>query len=569
MPAERVPVSAPNRDADAAQLRYREGCRCRDAGDLDGAARHFEAALALRHDFAEAHLASGEMMAARGEYEDAVDCFQMAVHFAPHSLDAQLALAAALLRLQSPEEAEAACRRALAIDARATRAWYWLGNALKARGEFAPAVDAYRVAVRAVPPDVNALQQLAFVEFRLGRYEEAQRSFGELLAVAPQSPNAHHNFGLLQLETGYPEQALASFRRALELNPQSAESAACVAHALRDLRRLDEAIEAYDAVLARHPDLVDARANRSQAELMRGGYAEGWRQYERRFSPGGPRARSTGAAVWRGESLAGRSIAVLPEQGVGDEIMFASCLPDLMRIAGTVAVECDPRLVGLYSRSFAGATVRARDGEARGTPADFEISAGSLPLHFRRTPQEFPGTAGFLRADPQLAKAWRVKCAGAAHQYRVGIAWRGGTLRNRQYLRSLALADFETVLRQPGCRFVSLQHGDCRAELAAVAARRGIGMLDAGDAVGADMDALAAAIAALDLVITVDNTIAHLAGALGKPVWVLLPFSAEWRYGVDAERMDWYPSMRLFRQPAPREWLPPLQRVAQALAGER
>ncbi len=560
-------MSASNADADAALQRYRDGCRCRDAGDLSGAARHFEAALALKHDLAEAHLASGEVFAALGEYEDAVDCFQMAVHFAPRSPDAQLALAAALLRLQAPDAAEAACRRALEIDARATRTWFWLGNALKARGEFTSAIDAYRVAAGATPADIDALQQLAFVEFRLGRYDDARRSFADLLAVAAQSPNAHHNFGLLQLETGYPEQALASFRQALTLSPQSAESAACAAHALRDLRRLDEAIAAYDAVLARHPDLVDARTNRSQAVLMRGDYAGGWRQYEQRFSPGGARARSTGAAVWRGEPLAGRSIAVLSEQGVGDEIMFASCLPDLMRVADAVVIECEPRLVAMFARSFTGATVRARDGARGGAQTDFEISIGSLPLHFRRSRGDFPATAAYLRADPAQTAAWRARLSGDGDLRRIGIAWRGGTLRNRQHLRSLELADLEAVLRQPGCRFISLQHGDRGAEVTAVAARLHIDVSDAGTTIGADIDALAAAIAALDLVITVDNTVAHLAGALGKPTWVLLPFSAEWRYGVDAERMHWYPSMRLFRQPAPRAWAPALQRVAHALAG--
>ena len=560
---------------DAAALRlYDEGCKHREGGDLMGAEQSFAGALELKHDFGEAHLALGDVLAGLGRIEDAIDCYQLAVHFSPRLVDAHVSLASVLLRLKRHDEAEAACREALAINGESSRAWFWLGNVLKARGDLEHSVDAYRVAAAGEPAEINALQQLAFVEFRLGRYGDAYRDFGVLLRLAGTSPNAHHNFGLLQLETGYPEAALASFRRALELNPGAPETMTCVAHALRDLGRLDEAIDAYDEVLAQHPDFGDALGNRGQALLMGGNYAAGWKQYEQRFVATGTRARSTGAAPWQGESLVGKTIAVMSEQGVGDEIMFASCLPDLMKNAKQVAVECDPRLVTTFLRSFPGASVRARSaaGATRTSAvpkADFEISIGSLPLHFRSGQPQFPQTSGYLRADPARVTEWRARYSGFGKTRRVGIAWRGGTLRNRQCLRSLELSDLGVMLRQTACGFFSLQYGDREAELQQVCAKLGVSVQDVGGAVGADIDALAAAIEALDLVITVDNTVAHLSGALGKPTWVLVPFSPDWRYGRKGDTTAWYPSMRLFRQAAPRQWGPVVERVVQLLAADR
>jgi tetratricopeptide (TPR) repeat protein len=567
---DRAAPGTPDQNGAAAARLFDEGRQYRAVGDFARAEHSLKQALELKHDFGEAHLALGDVMTASGRLEDAIDSYQLAVHFSPGLAAAHLALATALLGRQGHDEAEAACRTALTLDGRSTAAWYCLGNVLKARGDLEQSASAYRAAAEGAPADINALHQLAFVEFRLGRYDDAFRDFGALLTASPDSPMAHHNFGLLLLETGHPEEALASFQRALHLQPGTPETMACIAHALRDLGRLDEAIAAYRDVLAKHGGFGDALANCSLALLMRGDYAAGWMQYEQRFVASGKRARSTGVPVWQGESLAGRRIAVLSEQGIGDEIMFASCLPDLLAAAGHVVIECDPRLQDIFSRSFTQATVRCRDGEgaAQGNSAarpDCEISIGSLPLHFRSARESFPQKAGYLLADPDKVTSWRDSFGASGVRRRIGVAWRGGTLRNRQYLRSLDLAEMLPVLRQPGCEFVSLQYGDCRGELHAIHEQGGIVVRDLARDVGMDIDELAAAIEVLDLIITVDNTIAHLSGALGKPVWILVPFSAEWRYGRDRENMDWYPSARFFRQPAPRDWAAVVERVAHCL----
>jgi tetratricopeptide (TPR) repeat protein len=553
-------------DHEAARL-LAQSADLRRAGEHMQAESCLQQAIELKYDFAEAHLALGDLYAAAGADEDALDCYQLAVHFSPYLYNAQLALAAALTRQQRHDEAAVACRAAIALDEVAPSAWFLLGNVRKAAGDLPSAADAYRAAVRADSSDLDALHQLAFVESRLGRYEEAYQNFRRLLEAVPDSPRAHHNFGLWQLECGYAEEALASFRRAHALQPEEPASLACIGHALRDLARLDEAIATYDKILATQADFPDVVGNRSQALLMRADWPAGWDAYEQRFGPGGAQARTRSLPRWRGMPLSRKKIVVLPEQGIGDEILFASCLPDLIATAGACVVECNARLVKLFARSFPKAQVCAADTKATtaSTMTDFEISAGSLPQQFRRDTAAFPKHAGYLKVDTVRRIFWHDNGLLADARIRIGMAWRGGTLRNRQYLRSLNLPDLLPVLQTPDCAFISLQHGDYADEIHTLRERQGIDLRMPQFNIATDLDELAAMISALDLVITVDNTIANLAGALGVPVWVLLPFSAEWRYGLNAETMPWYPSARLFRQLRPRDWTPVIDLVAVGL----
>ncbi|HXD51279.1 MAG TPA: glycosyltransferase, partial [Burkholderiales bacterium] len=195
---------------------------------------------------------------------------------------------------------------------------------------------------------------------------------------------------------------------------------------------------------------------------------------------------------------------------------------------------------------------------------DFQVAIGSLPLHFRGTCAAFPANSGYLVADDARIERWRSRLAAAPNRLRVGIAWRGGSLRTRQLMRSLALAHWQSLLTQPDVDFVSLQYGDVSEESAQLRDRHGITLRSFGAELTA-IEELAAAIAALDLIISVDNTVAHLAGALGLPVWILLPFAPEWRYLRSGDTMPWYPSARLFRQSRPREWETVIAETAAAL----
>ena len=250
--------------------------------------------------------------------------------------------------------------------------------------------------------------------------------------------------------------------------------------------------------------------------------------------------------------------------------MFASCLPDVLGLASHCVIECNSRLAGLFRRSFARAHVHGAEKNAdrnwldKLPRIDVQAAIGSLPQFLRRTLTEFPARPGYLEADARRAGYWRNQLrAGPA--LRVGIAWRGGTARSRQFARSVDLPQWLPVLKCKDAAFYSLQYGEVAAEVESMRTTCGVTVTRLGAAAD-DIDELAAIITALDLVISVDNTVAHLAGALGKPVWTLLPCSPEWRYPRDGEVMPWYSSMRLFRRVRGDSWGPVIDRVAAELA---
>lgn len=552
----------------AGELRQ-AGARLRQSARYAEAEHNLLRAIELEHDYAPAHFELGLTYSEQGQLEDAADYFQLAVHFAPEFAPAWLQLGKVLAKLRRADAARAAYQEALARDPGLGEAWRSLCNLLKAGGDWHAAVECYASAASRDPVSAELRCQLGYALFQVGRYDESRASFDAALLLQPDMVEARHNLGLLLLETGCPDEALQSFMLALAFNPDIVETRACVAHTLRDLGRLDEAIECYDKVIASHPAFSDALNNRTYALLMKEDYAAGWASYADRFSNGGMQARGFPYPPWQGESIANKCLLIYAEQGLGDEIMFASCIPDVLKVTGHCIIECNTRLENLFRRSFPQAYVHgaakqdSKDWMSAQSPVDHQVAIGSLPQYFRRTRAEFPAQHGYLGADPGRTEHWRMQLAPAP-ALRVGVAWRGGNLRSRQFARSIDLLDWQAILRTGGAVFYALQYGDITAELEATRARDGDLPASLGRAVE-DLDELAAIIAALDLVISVDNTVAHLAGALGKPVWTLLPTSPEWRYPRSGSAMPWYPSMRLYRRTRGETWQPVLERVREAL----
>jgi hypothetical protein len=247
--------------------------------------------------------------------------------------------------------------------------------------------------------------------------------------------------------------------------------------------------------------------------------------------------------------------------------MFAGCLPQLIAAAGECVLECSPKLVKLFSRSFPEVVVREAAQPDAGDRFDAQIALGSLPKYWRKSIAEFPGHRGYLHADAAKTASWRKRLNGIGQGLKIGISWRGGTEKTRGYMRSIPLRNWGEILRVPGAHFVDLQYTDCGDEVAAAASAFGV-TIHQWDGVRDDIDETAALVAGLDLVISVCTTLIHLGGALGKPVWVLTPYSPEWRYGIRGETMPWYPSVRLFRQSRFGEWEPVIHDVAKSLRAQ-
>jgi hypothetical protein len=262
---------------------------------------------------------------------------------------------------------------------------------------------------------------------------------------------------------------------------------------------------------------------------------------------------------------------VTREQGLGDEIMYASMLPQLVAQARRCIVECDPRLLALLGRSFPEATFFGTVPGSRLPPSiprssiDLAIEAGSLAGYLRRDLADFPRQDGYLRADEAKVARWRGRLAALGPGRWIGLSWTGGVRKTRRALRSLALEQLLPLLRQPGLRFVSLQYTpDAPAALAELRARHGIDIPHWQEAID-DYDETAALVCALERTVSVCTSLVHLCGALGRPAWVMAPLAPEWRYGMTGETMPWYSSVRIFRQAAYGDWQPVIERIAREI----
>ncbi len=394
------------------------------------------------------------------------------------------------------------------------------------------------------------------------RLDEAVGHYRAGLRLDPDHPQALSNLASALRDLERDEEALAAGRRAVELQPRSAELQLNLGHLLLHVSDWEGAAAAFEAAAHLKPGWADPLWDLSLARLRQGRLGEGWDLYERRFAANnglvGPPMPDN---RWQGEPLDGRTVAVWCEQGVGDQIRYAACVPDVAGRARRTLLVAEPRLAALFQRSFpevtaiAGDRINAPEPRAQLLAADFHVAAGSLPRHLRRRIEDFPRHRGYLRADPERTELYRRMLDAQAPQPRVGLCWRSrlaGGRRNRFYARIEELAP---ILALPGLSFVNLQYDDSAAELAAARTLTAnpVVALDDLDLMR-DLDGAAALTAGLDLVVTVVTSVADMAGALGVPT-ILLAHEDYWAmHGTSA--VPWYPSCRVALRRHDQSWEP-------------
>lgn len=542
---------------------------CFDARELEPAERWFRRALLARPAHAPAHAGLGLCLLDRGELDAAHQAFSLACKFAPDDADAWTHLGLVQLRLGILSKADQSLKKALDLAPRHAHAWNNLGNVERARGRPREALQCFKNAVEAAPDLAVAHSNYGTALREAEDREAAGHHLREALRLRPQSVVARHNLGVLLLDEGRFEEARIELQRVLEARPEEPDTLIALGSLHHRLGDADEACRHYERALAVDPELPEARAGLGELQLWLGDFARGWRNYEYRLRGRSSPARPFASPRWQGEDLAGRTLLVYAEQGLGDVVMLSSCLPDVIERAGSVLVLAEERLVGLLARSFPAA--RVRSFERMATPevaaeiaaADFHAPMGSLPLHFRNARADFPQRGAYLVAAPERVARARGRLAELEGKLRVGLVWRGGLFKTGQAFRSFGLDAFGPVLRTPGVRFVCLQHGDVGPELALLEQGQGLRITHWQDAAN-DVEDTVATIAALDLVISVCGSVVHLAGALDQPVWVMVPKASGWRYLQRGDRMPWYRSARLFRQENHDDW----SGVVAAVAGE-
>jgi Flp pilus assembly protein TadD len=441
-------------------------------------------------------------------------------------------------------------------------------------GSSEDAMDSFVLAIHFRPHFPQAFYNMALAADLLGDRGQVVASLERAIELKPDFAAAHSMLGyVLSHEVGEFERGAAHIRQALELDPADPDVRCNYSAVLTQEGRAEEALAICHELLAVHPDMHEARLNRSLAGLKLGRFAEAWPDYEaRKVARGNYVLRALPLPEWQGQSLLNRKLLVYAEQGLGDQIMFASCLPDLLAQAETCVIECAPQLMPVFRRSFPAATIESQaQGDAslarlaQSAGLDYQVAIGSLPGHFRRTRSDFPQHTGYLQAEPARIEYWRHRLDALGPGLKIGISWAGGAPSTRGASRSVRLAEWSPILAQPACRFVSLQYGNASRELQAASQQQRFGIHEWREAIESYAET-AALVAALDLVISVQTALVHLTGALGKPAWVMLRGISEWRYLEHGETMPWYPSVRLMRQQQPGDWQPVIAQIARDLA---
>ena len=430
------------------------------------------------------------------------------------------------------------------------------------RNDLDAAETLYRAAIAGAPAHSGALHYLGVVLYQRKRVAEAMPWLDRAIELAPTEPEYHNNRGLALVALQRDSEAVTAHRRALELKPDHVSAWNNLGLALQSSGDIDDAVDAYRAGLRVAPAHPQLHWNLALALLLQGDYAQGWPAYEWRLQCPELHSRHPTYAGprWTGDDPAGRTLLLTAEQGLGDGLQ-------MLRFARTVAnrgarvIVAVPTPLKCLAASAPG--VAAAFGECAPLPPyDAHISLMSLPQALGITPATLEATVPYLWPDPVKARDARVAIDHAAGSaFRIGIAWSGATDNTNNAKRSMSLAMFAPLLDEPATRWFSLKWAaDMLGPVDAPVAERLVALPQRND-----FDGLAAMISELDLVITVDTSIAHLAGALGKPVWVLLHHVPDWRWMVDRNDSPWYPTARLFRQRTPGDWSVPMREIVDAL----
>lgn len=486
-------------------------------------------------------------------FDDAVACYDQAIALKPDYAEAYLNRGLSLRELKLLDAAIVSYDHAIAIKPGLAVAYYNRGNALQELRQLDAAVASYDQAIRLKPGYAAAYSNRGLALQQLNQLDAAVASYDQIITIKPDFAEAFYNRGIALKELKQLDAAVASYDRAITLKPDYAEAYYNRGNALRDLKQLDAAIASYDRAISIQSDYAEAHWNKSLACLLGGNFEAGWGLYEWRWKKGDmqKRQRSFTRPLWLGsESLKGKSILVHSEQGLGDTIQFCRYIARLNEAGAKVLFAPQQSLRGLMrGLGLNGIIVDDNDPSLK---FDFHTPLLSLPLAFKTNLTNVPSLAPYLHANPDRIGHWKEKIG--ADGFKIGVCWHGGTSKSGSG-RSFPVDHFYDLSKLKNVRLISLHKGEGISQLHDLPLGMKIETL--GEAFDSGLDAFvdtAAVIKLCDLVISSDTAVAHLAGALGVPVWVALQFVPEWRWMLDRDNSPWYPTMRLFRQKSDGDW---------------
>jgi len=545
-------------------------------GDAATAVELIEEAIRINPRVSNLYNNAGEAYRALGQMKEAIRYYRRAIKLNPQNAMAYNNLALALMKQNSFNEADKHLKTALRINPDYVEASYNLGRlfyqqnkfdealdrlqkASEINPDFSPvyalmgqicqilgryqeAADYFDKAITHNPDDIALINNKGLALIDLGEPHKAVLLFKELLNHHPELAEAHCNLGVALNQLDQLDEAIECFIQALSLNPDYLDAQRNIASTLRDKGHVDESIDAFRKIIHQHPDLANAHFGLAFSLLLKGDYENGWREYEWRWSSSnsGQQKPKLKGKEWRGEPLDNKTILIYCEQGAGDAIQFIRFVPLLSILGAKVILQCPESLITLFSKVEGINQVITFDETAK--KYDFHCPILSLPLHLNMTLEEIPANVPYL--NPAASELDNLELD--KNKYQVGIVWAGSPLHINDRKRSCSVDLFKPLTEIDSVELHSLQKHPTDETIPSFLVDHSEHLEDYSDT--------AALIKKLDLVISVDTSVAHLAGALGKPVWILLPHATDWRWLQEGEESPWYPTAMLIRQKSPGDW---------------
>ena len=510
----------------------------------------------------------------QGKLEEAVHACQQAIKLQPDDVETHYNLGIALQKLDKLEQALTVYQKAIKIQPGNAEIYNNLGVILWKQGKLNESIQAYQNAIKIQPDSAGYYSNLGNILQEQGKLDESIQAHQNAIEIQPNYAGPHNNLGNALREQGKLDESIQAYQNAIGIQPDFTEPHNNLGNALREQGKLNESIQAYQNAIEIQPNYAEPHNNLGQTLLLKGDLHQGWKEYEWRWQckDFSSEIRYFPQVLWNGSDLNGKSILVWTEQGVGDQIMFASMLDDLLQMEAKVITDCDTRLIPLFKRAFPKIQIFPRDNppvqQLLDTNIDYQIPIGSLGRWLRSNQNDFKRkNQSYLQACPEKTSKLKTKYKKlAGNKPLIGISWKSGN-QNFGEAKSTSLKFWTSILSRQDCFFINLQYGNVKQEVEEHISNKNDTSIYLDNDIDPleNLDDFAAQIAALDLVISISNATVHMAGALGEKVWNLLRYMPSWRWMLNKRDTLWYPSMKLFRQNRIGDWLSTFAEVELAL----
>jgi tetratricopeptide (TPR) repeat protein len=502
------------------------GVLCYRVHDYDAAITHLKKALRINPSDAEAHYNIGRAYEGKEQIDEAIQSYKSALRIKSYFVDAHINL----------------------------------GNLLQKTGQLDDAIFNYQRAIELNPNHAGVYYNLGIMFQEMDRIDEAISAFQNSIRLNPQYADAYHDLGYVFHMNRQPNEAVECYHKAIQLDKGMFDAYNNLGRVYQEQGQLDDAITSYRKSLEINPDFAEAHCNLAMALLLTGDFVQGWKEYEWRWKFKDRSRYDFPQQIWDGSDISGKTVFLYAEQGFGDTIQFIRFAPLVAALGGKVIIECHKELKSLIRHVRGVDTVITREDPL--PEFDVHYPLLSLPLIFNTTPESIPANIPYIMTDQKKVQQWKERIQSDNARMKIGLVWSGNPKYKADQFRSISLSSFLQLWEVEGTSFYSLQKGEAASQVKELPQETKL--IDYTDEIH-DFSDTAALIENLDLVISVDTAVAHLAGALGKSVWTLLPFSPDWRWMLNREDSPWYPTMRLFRQPSVGDWFSVIERVKDEL----